>query len=62
MGTPTTPRRPYLVVASVTTKGGLGGMIGVDRIESIRRRARRGESVAGIARAEGVSVNLPRFR
>lgn len=30
-------------------------MIGVDRIESIRRRARRGESVAGIARAEGVS-------
>lgn len=37
-------------------------MIGVDRIESIRRRARRGESVAGIARAEGVSVNLPRFR
>lgn len=23
MGTPTTPRRPYLVVASVTTRGGL---------------------------------------
>ena len=55
MGTPTTPRRPYLVVASVTTKGGLGGMISVDKMESIRRRARRGESVAGIARAEGVS-------
>ena len=30
-------------------------MIGVDRIESIRRRARRGGSVAGIARAEEVS-------
>ena len=55
MGTPTTPRRPYLVVASVTTKGGLRGTVGVDKIEDMRRRARRGESVAGIARAEGVS-------
>jgi len=30
-------------------------MISVDKMESIRRRSRRGESVAGIARAEGVS-------
>lgn len=30
-------------------------MIGVDRIEDIRRRGRRGETVAGIARATGVS-------
>ena len=29
-------------------------MIGVDNIEVIRRRGRRGESVASIARAEGL--------
>jgi transposase len=55
MGTPTTPRRPYLVVASVTTKGGRRGTVGVDKMEDMHRRARRGESVAGNARAEGVS-------
>ena len=30
-------------------------MIGVDKVEDIRRRARRGESVSGIAAATGVS-------
>ena len=30
-------------------------MIGVDKIEDIRRRARRGEPIAAIARAVGVS-------
>lgn len=39
-------------------------MIGVDKIEDIRRRARGGESIASIARAVGVNLNLnqPSFR
>ena len=33
-------------------------MIGVDKIEDIRKRARGGESIASIARAVGASVCL----
>lgn len=36
-------------------KEGQRGMIGVDKIEDIRKRARRGESIASISRATGVS-------
>jgi transposase len=36
-------------------KGGPGGMISMDRVDSIRRKYRRGEPVAAIAREVGVS-------
>lgn len=56
MGTPTIPRSAQHVVASVyDVRRARGEMIGVDRIEDIRRRARRGEPIAAIARAVGVS-------
>ena len=56
MGTPTIPRLAQHVVASVCdVRRARGEMIGVDKIEDIRRRARRGEPIASIARAVGVS-------
>lgn len=51
MGTPTIPVRPNVVVASGFGKGRLGKeMIGVDKIDDIRRLGRGGASVASIAR------------
>ena len=56
MGTPTTRGRPDNVVASACdVRRARREMIGVDRIEDMRRRARVGESIASIARAVGVS-------
>ena len=56
MGTPTIPRLAQHVVASVyDVRRARGEMIGVDKTGDIRRRARRGEPIAAIARAVGVS-------
>ena len=56
MGTPTIPRLAQHVVASACdVRGARGEMIGVDKTGDIRRRARRGEPIASIARAVGVS-------
>lgn len=57
MGTPTTRNLPNSVVASVyDVRRARGGMIGVDKMEGIRKRARGGEPIASIARAVGASV------
>lgn len=56
MGTPTIPRLAKHVVASVCDARRAGGeTIGVDKTGGMRRRARRGEPIAAIARAVGVS-------
>ena len=56
MGTPTIPRLAQHVVASVCdVRRARGEMIGVDKTGDMRRRARRGEPIAAIARAVGVS-------
>ena len=56
MGTPTIPRLAQHVVASVCdVRRARGEMIGVDKIEDIRRRRSRGESIASISRNTGVS-------
>jgi transposase len=56
MGTPTIPRSAQHVVASACdVRRARGEMIGVDRTGDMRGRARRGEPIAPIARAVGVS-------
>lgn len=56
MGTPTIPRLAQHVVASVCdVRRARGEMIGVDKIEDMRRRRSRGESIASISRNTGVS-------
>jgi hypothetical protein len=56
MGTPTIPRLAQHVVASVCdVRRARGEMIDVGKTGDMRRRARRGEPIAAIARAVGVS-------
>jgi hypothetical protein len=56
MGTPTIPKLVQHVVASVCdVRRARGEMAGVDKTGDMRRRARRGEPIAAIARAVGVS-------
>ena len=62
MGTPTVRNRPNNVVASVYDVRGQRGMIGVDKIGDIRKRARGGEPIASIARAVGASEPTARRR
>lgn len=59
MGTPTIRNRPNNVVASVYDVRGQRGMIGVDRIGDIRKRARGGESIASIARGSARRSRRP---
>lgn len=49
------PVRPTVVVASVTMIGARKEMIGVDKIDDIRKLGRGGASIASIARDVGVS-------
>ena len=56
MGTPTIPRLAQHVVASACdVRRARGETIGVDKTGDIRGRARRGEPIAAIAGAAGVS-------
>ena len=56
MSASTTRGRPDNVVASACdVRRVRGEMIGVDKTGDMRRRARRGEPIAAIARAAGVS-------
>lgn len=63
MGAPTTRNLPNSVVAATYDVGRAnGGMIRMDKIGDIRKRARGGESIASIARAVGASGPTVRKR